>query len=102
VIQLALQIDGYNVFVAQSAEVARSILTTKPIALCLIDLHLADENGFDLVREIRARWPARIIILSGMDVAENVVAHNGCDTDLFIAKPFGIREFRRSVKSLLP
>ncbi|OYU37448.1 MAG: hypothetical protein CFE33_20755 [Pseudorhodobacter sp. PARRP1] len=101
VIELALQIDGYNVFVAQTAEAARSILMTKAIALCVIDLHLADEYGLDLAREIRARCSARIIILSGMDVAENVDSANGCDADDFIAKPIGIRELRSSVKSLL-
>jgi DNA-binding response OmpR family regulator len=86
--QTLLELDGYDVAVArQGADVLAKLESEQP-QIMMIDYHLNDIEGVDIVRELRqhptyAKLP--ILMASGLDVREEVMA---AGADEFIVKPF--------------
>jgi DNA-binding response OmpR family regulator len=69
--------------------------------LVMVDVHLQDANGIDLVKKIRAREDLsglRILMSSGMDYKATCL-ENGADD--FILKPYMPDELMDKVKCLL-
>ena len=67
--------DDVSVVGAPSAAAARAALEADPERdLVLLDLRLGDENGFDLLAELRANYPAvPVVIVSASDRASDVI-----------------------------
>ena len=67
--------DDVSVVGAPSATAARAALEADPEHdLVLLDLHLGDANGFDLLAELRANYPAvPVVIVSASDRASDVI-----------------------------
>lgn len=94
VISRFLMGQEYSVFVASSAHDALSFAESQRYDLFLIDLHLSDEDGVDLLKTLRSRpqyaaVPA--IAISGLGEEQRLRAHldgfNG-----YLAKPIDLDE----------
>ena len=85
-----LELDGFEVFVArQGNTLIETALEASPDVF-LMDYHLPDSTGAELVRQIRANNTLAdipVIIASGMDVEEEVLA---AGADAFLVKPFDL------------
>jgi two-component system, OmpR family, response regulator len=70
--------------------------------LVLLDLRLGQEDGLDLLREIRARSDVPIIITTGhrRDEIDRVVGLE-LGADDYITKPFGLRELLARIRAVL-
>jgi two-component system OmpR family response regulator len=70
--------------------------------LIVLDLRLGQEDGLDLLREIRARSDVPIIIMTGhrRDEVDRVVGLE-LGADDYITKPFGLRELLARVRAIL-
>ncbi len=91
VLRTLLEIEGYQVALAsarlQLDELIQSIRDSKPDVL-LLDVHLRNFNGYDVVQRIRADaeiTSARVIMTSGMDVKDRCMAAGADD---FLMKPY--------------
>jgi DNA-binding response OmpR family regulator len=86
--QTLLELDGYDVVVVGRAkEVIAKAEQTRPDVI-VMDYHLADGHGVDVVKDIRAHTTLSqtpIIIASGMDVSDEVLAAGANE---FLTKPF--------------
>ena len=61
--------EGYDVQVAQSAEVALQLWERRRYDAALLDALMPDMTGWELARELRKRTPqALLAIVTGMDV----------------------------------
>src|SRR5262249_2257104 len=78
--------------VAGGEEMARPLATNDP-SLVLLDLRLGQNNGLDLLREIRLRSDVPVIIITG-DRREEIDRVVGLElgADDYVTKPFGLRE----------
>jgi DNA-binding response OmpR family regulator len=67
--------------------------------LVLLDLHLGNMDGFDLLREIRSAYPALpVLILSARKESHKIVLGFGLGADDYITKPFNNEELVARIK----
>jgi two-component system, OmpR family, KDP operon response regulator KdpE len=91
-----LELDGYRVLEAASAVTARVLLASEQVDALLLDVHLADGDGRDLLRELRAGLPP-VALITGTTEAD---ALEGL-ADEVIPKPFEIDDLRATVGRLV-
>jgi two-component system, OmpR family, response regulator len=82
-------------------EVAGLLVREEP-NLVILDLRLGQEDGLDLLREIRAQSDVPIIITTGQrrDEVDRVVGLE-LGADDYITKPFGLRELLARIRAVL-
>lgn len=100
-----LELEGYNVLTAQSAELAAETLRRFTPDLMVVDLRLPGMSGLDFCRQVRASdGPSRLtpIIFLTTDRGEvNKVLGLELGGDDYMTKPFSPAEFVARVKALI-
>lgn len=83
------------------AELNRQLKDMQP-SMILLDLELGQEDGLDVLREIRSRSDVPIIIMAGhrSDEIDRVVGLE-LGADDYMIKPFGLRELLARVRAVL-
>ena len=102
-----LKIDGYEVITAATATEAIEKISYCPFDLCLLDVHLPDLNGLELMDIIRDMCPkTKVIIMTAsyVDFAELSESNsraiaNGASH--FIPKPFNLCDISEVVQQTL-
>ncbi len=84
-----LKLEGYEVetLLDKPGAYLETILKMKPDAM-LVDLHLGEVSGLDLVREMRRQpdlKPVKVIMASGSPKGEECLA---AGADVFLLKPY--------------
>ena len=90
---LCFELDsaGYATVAAYSCAKARYLLEQETFSLALLDVNLPDGSGFDLCREIKARYPALpVIFLTANDLEQDVLAGFDLGAEDYVTKPFRI------------
>ena len=82
-------------------EMVHHFAATEP-DLVILDLRLGQEDGFDLLREIRLRSDVPIIIITGdrRDEIDRVVGLE-LGADDYVTKPFSLRELLARIRAVL-
>ncbi len=93
--------DIHVVSTSRRDEVVGLLARTTP-DLVLLDLRLGQEDGLDLLREIRAQSDVPIIITTGhrRDEIDRVVGLE-LGADDYITKPFGLRELLARIRAVM-
>jgi two-component system OmpR family response regulator len=86
---------------SQRQDVARHFASGEP-GLVILDLRLGQEDGLDLLREIRSRSDVPVIITTGhrRDEIDRVVGLE-LGADDYVTKPFGLRELLARIRAVL-
>ena len=103
VLKLNLELEGYKVDTASSAEQALKMSLDK-YDLFLLDVMMGDMSGFELATAIRnteALKNVPIIICTAKDREDDLVEGFSRGIDDYIKKPFSMRELILRVKSVL-
>ena len=90
---LCFELDsaGYATVAAYNCAKARYLLEQETFSLALLDVNLPDGSGFDLCREIKARYPALpVIFLTANDLEQDVLAGFDLGAEDYVTKPFRI------------
>lgn len=96
-----LTIAGYAVDSAVSAVLATRLFEKQEYDLVVLDINLPDGNGFDLCRDIKARYEnAAIIFLTSNDMESDMIKGFELGADDYVTKPFPISVFQRKVTAL--
>jgi two-component system, OmpR family, response regulator len=82
-------------------DMARQLARAEP-SVVILDLHLGQEDGFDVLRELRARSDVPVIITTGhrRDEIDRVVGLE-LGADDYVTKPFGLRELLARIRAVL-
>ncbi|WP_231712531.1 response regulator [Vineibacter terrae] len=86
---------------ASGREMARA-LKASPVDLVILDVQLDDEDGLELVRDLRARSSLPIIVLSGhrRDEVDRVIGLE-LGADDYLTKPVSLRELLARIRAAL-
>jgi two-component system OmpR family response regulator len=101
---VANYLEGHNMRVLSASkreEVTRHFAAGDP-GLVILDLRLGEEDGLDLLREIRSRSDVPVIITTGhrRDEIDRVVGLE-LGADDYVTKPFGLRELLARIRAVL-
>jgi DNA-binding response OmpR family regulator len=94
-----LELDGHRVAEAATLDEARAALAAEPVKVVLLDLHIGNERGVDLLRELRQERPeVAVALLTGSP--QERFPHEEAAADAVISKPFAIEELDETVRRL--
>lgn len=93
-----LELEGYSVLEAASIPRAEEHLRASPVDVVLLDLHVGDRNGLELLPMLRDEYPRiGVCLLSGTSEVDPPKQEG---VDHFIRKPFDLEELSRIVRTL--
>jgi DNA-binding response OmpR family regulator len=97
-----LQLAGYTVDHAGSAELARNVLAAEHFDLDVVDIGLPGADGLSLVREVRAAGNAMpiLILTARYELSERIRAFD-LGADDFLMKPFEQVELAARCRALI-
>jgi DNA-binding response OmpR family regulator len=86
---------------SQRQDVVRQFATLEPNVV-ILDLRLGQEDGLDILREVRSRSDVPVIITTGhrRDEIDRVVGLE-LGADDYVTKPFGVRELVARIRAVL-
>ena len=103
ILQFNLEVEGYEVDVAYSAEQALGMHPER-YSLILLDVMMGEMSGFRMARLLKddpATAKVPVIFCTAKDSEDDTVAGLNLGADDYIAKPFSIREVLARVRSVL-
>ncbi|MER9682869.1 winged helix-turn-helix domain-containing protein [Mesorhizobium sp. M0184] len=97
-----LESQNFRVSAVADSRAMSRVLNEKPVDLMILDMRLADEDGFDIMRQLGSPPEAPIIIITGhrCDEVDRVVGLE-LGADDYITKPFSLRELLARVRAVL-
>jgi DNA-binding response OmpR family regulator len=96
-----LEEEGYGCEQADSLENASEKLYLYEYDCLLLDIGLPDENGFDLIKELKKDHPETgIIIVSAKNSQDDKISGLDLGADDYISKPFNLTELNSRIKSV--
>ena len=100
-LQRYLEQEDYLVYTASNGKQMRQRLAEVKVNLVLLDIRLPDEDGFTLVKELRALPSLAIIMVTGKADPLDKVLGLELGADDYVTKPFNDRELLARVRSVL-
>ena len=92
--------QGWMVRQAFTCAEVRSMSNSGYLSLLLLDIHLPDGNGWELLGELRQRGlEAPVVAMSSSPVARTELRQHRVEA--FLPKPFGLQQLLTTVQSLL-
>ena len=104
VLRFNLEVTGYDVDVAQSAEEALTKISQTPYNLVILDVMMGETSGFTLARKLKADKDTKdipIIFLTAKDSEDDMIAGLNIGADDYIFKPYTIRNIVARVGTVL-
>ena len=103
ILQFNLEVEGYEVDVANSAEQALGMHPER-YSLILLDVMMGEISGFKMAQMLKSNPDTAnipVIFCTARDTEDDTVAGLNLGADDYIAKPFSIREVLARVRSVL-
>ncbi len=101
-LQNGMQEHEFRVTLAHTAAAAHSNLQRAAYALIILDLGLPDQDGIDLLRNVRKHaCPTPVLILTARDETEDKVVGLNAGADDYLTKPFAFSELLARARALL-
>ncbi len=97
-----MRADGFIVDEASNGFEAIARMELHPATLILTDIEMPKMDGFELLRELRARWPdAAVMMVSGNGDVQTAVSCLSVGALDYLTKPFHLEEVRARITSVL-
>ena len=94
--------EGYNVLLAESAEIGLDIIDKNHIDLIVLDLTLPNMDGYEFTRELReAKYEIPILMATAKQLPSDKYKGFLVGTDDYMTKPLDMDEFTLRIKALL-
>lgn len=93
--------DGHLVECVRDGHTALRRVEDEPPDLVVLDLMLPGIGGLEVCRQLRARWPIPVVMLTALGEETDRVAGFETGADDYVTKPFSPRELALRVRSVL-
>lgn len=101
-VAMALKHEGFTVEPAATARAARDAIAKFHPALVVLDVGLPDDDGFTLVKRLRAEGQSvPVIFLTARDATEEKVQGLTVGGDDYVTKPFSLEELVVRIRVVL-
>ncbi len=97
----SLKLGGYAGIAANDGRQMMRLLRTEPVDLVILDLTLGDEDGLQLLKQVRDTENLPVIILTGRGEPIDRIIGLELGADDYLPKPFEPRELVARVRSVL-
>src|SRR5512142_1483331 len=97
----ALTNHGYDFVEAGNAREGLAAATARPPDLIILDLGLPDQDGLEVIRQLREWTTLPIIILSARGQESDKVVALDMGADDYLTKPFGVGELMARIRVVL-
>ena len=104
ILRFNLEMEGYDVLTAESAEEGQAYVRSKDIDLILLDVMMTPKSGFEWAKELKADKQTAgipIIFCTAKTMEEDLLHGFSLGSDDYICKPFRISEVKARVKAVL-
>jgi len=104
-VRVNLEMEGYSVREAASAEEGLSALDDEPPDLILLDVMMPQVDGWEMLRRVQERHGVGaipVVMFSGKVDDETLADAESRGAQAFIGKPFNPQQLIESTKQLLP
>ena len=97
-----VELDGYRVHTAASAEQAKAIIAEHQPLCVILDLGLPGASGIDLAQSLRSTLGNTLVVIAvtGSVALEDQLAAEAAGVDYLLHKPLDIDRFRRILQPL--
>jgi two-component system, OmpR family, KDP operon response regulator KdpE len=97
VCRINLELHGVRVHEAGTLAEARAVVASEPLDVVLLDLHLGNDSGRELLRDLRRERPlVKVALMTGSERGDV----SGDAPDAVIGKPFALEELVGTVTRL--
>lgn len=101
-LELVLNDEGFDVYLAGTGELALAAFREKRFDLLVADLRLPDADGMDIIRQIKAQEPdTEVIVITGYGTAATAVEAMKLGVNDFLPKPFTDDQIKKAVGEAL-
>jgi DNA-binding response OmpR family regulator len=101
VISRYLARDGHEVECLHDGDAALRRMERELPDLVVLDLMLPGTDGLEVCRQLRARWPIPVVMLTALGEETDRVVGFETGADDYVTKPFSPRELALRIRSLL-
>lgn len=104
ILRFNLEMEGYDVLTAESAEEAQLLITKNPVDIILLDVMMTGKSGFEWAKELKLNSHTAdipIIFCTAKTMEEDMLLGFALGSDDYICKPFRISEVKARVKAVL-
>jgi CheY-like chemotaxis protein len=101
-VRVMLERGGHNVIEASTGEEGLALLEQRKPDLLILDLRLADIDGVEVLRKIKAgKDPVQVVVLTAHSSGDAKQAAEEAGCDGYLSKPFDRLELLKVVESCL-
>ena len=100
-LHLYLEKEGFDPVIAGNGVRALEMFETEKPDLILLDLGLPDMDGVDIIRRVRSRGTAPIVVVSARTRERDKIEALDLGADDYITKPFGASELLARIRMAL-
>jgi DNA-binding response OmpR family regulator len=96
-----LELDGYEVLVAENGAKALELASSEDLALILLDIELPTIDGLTVCQRTREFSDVYVIIITGRGQEEDIVRGLEAGADDYLPKPFGVDQLLARMKAVM-
>lgn len=103
-LEVALKVEGYNIFTARNGFAALEVMETYPIDLVISDVAMPHLNGYQLYQRIRKnpRWlHVSFLLMSGRDMDSDIRFGKELGVDDYLTKPIELDDVLAIIRGRL-